>query len=128
MVLEKRGLAGARPELGRFRSYLKTAFRHYLLNEAERDRAEKRGGKVQIVSSVERVDVAAGWSFDVMDLHEALVPFSTGGVYVNTLGTAEEDRVPAAYGENYPRLSELKRKWDPENLFRTNHNIEPGGE
>ena len=60
-----------------------------------------------------------------LELHEALVPFSTGGVYVNVLGTGEEDRVRAAYGDNYPRLVELKRKWDPENLFRGNHNIEP---
>ena len=61
----------------------------------------------------------------MLDFHEALTPFSTGGVYVNVLGTGEESRVPAAYGENYARLAQLKRQWDPENLFRMNHNIPP---
>ena len=61
-----------------------------------------------------------------LDLHRALEPFASGGVYVNVLGTGEEDRVPAAYGANYDRLMELKRKWDPDNLFRVNHNIPPG--
>jgi FAD/FMN-containing dehydrogenase len=58
-------------------------------------------------------------------LHQALEPHSTSGVYVNLLGSDEEERVPAAYGVNYRRLAEIKRKYDPENLFRHNHNIEP---
>jgi hypothetical protein len=33
--------------------------------------------------------------------------------------------VPAAYGENYSRLSAIKAKYDPGNLFCMNHNIEP---
>ncbi len=37
----------------------------------------------------------------------------------------EAARVPAAYGENYQRLVELKRRFDPDNVFRTNHNIAP---
>ena len=48
-----------------------------------------------------------------------------GGVYVSLLGTDEQDRGRAAYGGNYDRLVELKRKWDPEKLFRMNHNIAP---
>jgi hypothetical protein len=50
--------------------------------------------------------------------------FSTGGTYVNFL-TEEEgvDRVRAAYGQNYHRLVEIKKKWDPANLFRINKNI-----
>ena len=79
--------------------------------------------------------IMAGWIDPAQDeevtswtlgLHEALVPCSTGGVYVNVLGTGEEERVQAAYGENYSQLAELKRKWDPDNFFRMNHNIEPG--
>lgn len=52
--------------------------------------------------------------------------FSTGGTYVNFL-TEEEtgDRVQAAYGANYGRLIEIKTKWDPNNMFRINKNIEP---
>jgi FAD/FMN-containing dehydrogenase len=57
--------------------------------------------------------------------HDAMLPYATGGVYVNLLGDDEEDRVPAAYGLNHQRLVELKTKWDPGNLFCMNHNIKP---
>jgi FAD/FMN-containing dehydrogenase len=52
--------------------------------------------------------------------------FSTGGTYVNFL-TEEEttDRIAAAYGDNLPRLAEIKARWDPTNLFRTNKNVAP---
>ena len=50
---------------------------------------------------------------------------ATGGVYVNMLGGDEPERIPAAWGVNYARLRELKRRFDPENLFRSNHNIRP---
>lgn len=52
--------------------------------------------------------------------------FSTGGTYINFL-TEEEtgDRIQAAFGNNYDRLVEIKTKWDPQNLFRTNKNIAP---
>ncbi len=51
------------------------------------------------------------------------------GVYVNYLGFGEgQDRVRAAYGlVAYDRLVDLKRKWDPENTFRMNPNIDPAG-
>jgi FAD/FMN-containing dehydrogenase len=56
---------------------------------------------------------------------EAMQPFLERGVYVNDLGEEGEDRVRAAYGVNYDRLAALKRKYDPTNLFRINHNIRP---
>jgi len=68
------------------------------------------------------------------DLHEtmnrefaaALAPFSTGGVYVNFLGVEGNARIRAAYGDaKYERLARLKRRFDPENLFRLNQNIPP---
>jgi len=54
--------------------------------------------------------------------------FSTGGTYVKFL-TEEEggDRIEAAYGDNFARLVEVKRAWDPENVFRMNKNIAPRG-
>jgi FAD/FMN-containing dehydrogenase len=55
---------------------------------------------------------------------EAMQPFATGGVYLNFM--ADEDRVPAGYGAGkYERLVELKRKHDPDNVFRFNQNIAP---
>jgi len=57
--------------------------------------------------------------------HRDMEPFGNGGVYVNLLAEDEKDRIPAAYGANLPRLREIKKKWDPENLFRGNHNIAP---
>jgi FAD binding domain/Berberine and berberine like len=52
--------------------------------------------------------------------------FSTGGTYVNFLTEEEGDeRIRAAYGKNYGGLVDVKTKWDPGNLFRTNKNIAP---
>ncbi len=52
--------------------------------------------------------------------------FSTGGNYVNFLTEDESsERVNAALGGALPRLAEIKARWDPLNLFRTNRNIKP---
>jgi FAD/FMN-containing dehydrogenase len=56
------------------------------------------------------------------EFFEATAPHATGGVYVNFI-PEDEERVPAAYGRNYDRLIEVKRKYDPDNLFRINQNI-----
>ena len=52
----------------------------------------------------------------------ATEPYATGGVYVNFV-PEDEERVPQAYGSNYERLREIKRRYDPENLFRINQNL-----
>ncbi|MFE3519234.1 FAD-binding oxidoreductase [Streptomyces sp. NPDC059166] len=57
---------------------------------------------------------------------EALHPHSMGGAYVNFLGAGErQDRVRATYRGHYDRLAEVKRTYDPHNLFHANQNIEP---
>jgi FAD/FMN-containing dehydrogenase len=49
-----------------------------------------------------------------------------GGAYVNFMAEGEgEARVRAAYGDNYDALVMIKRKFDPDNLFRVNQNIVP---
>jgi FAD/FMN-containing dehydrogenase len=50
-----------------------------------------------------------------------------GGVYVNDLGHDDADRVRLGYGANYERLATLKKTYDPDNFFRLNPNIKPGG-
>jgi FAD/FMN-containing dehydrogenase len=52
-------------------------------------------------------------------------PFATGGAYVNFLTDDEGERVRAAYGPSYQKLVKVKRKFDPQNLFRVNQNISP---
>lgn len=59
------------------------------------------------------------------DYFNASAPFASGGVYVNFLTADESDRVRFAYGLNYDRLARVKRKYDPNNLFRMNQNIAP---
>ena len=63
-----------------------------------------------------------GWA---REFFKASAPFASGGVYVNFLTADEGDRVRSAYGPNYDRLAQVKRTYDPDNLFRTNQNIQP---
>jgi FAD/FMN-containing dehydrogenase len=58
----------------------------------------------------------------------AAAAHGTGGGYVNFLTDDEGERVAAAYGENYPRLQAVKKRYDPSNLFRVNLNIAPEGD
>ena len=61
----------------------------------------------------------------VRDYWAALHPHSAGGAYINFLMDEGQDRIKTTYLENYPRLVETKRHWDPENLFHMNQNIRP---
>jgi FAD/FMN-containing dehydrogenase len=69
-------------------------------------------------------DAAIAWARSFWD---AIGPHSTGGIYLNFAGLAEEkeDLVKAGYGANYERLAALKAKFDATNLFRMNLNITP---
>jgi FAD/FMN-containing dehydrogenase len=56
----------------------------------------------------------------------AMKPWTTGRVYLNYIGDEGRGRVEAAYGpEKYARLQQIKRIWDPTNVFRHNQNITP---
>jgi FAD/FMN-containing dehydrogenase len=56
----------------------------------------------------------------------AMKPHFGSGRWLNYLGDDQaDDAIRAAYGPNYDRLVEVKRKYDPENVFHLNHNIVP---
>jgi FAD binding domain/Berberine and berberine like len=59
------------------------------------------------------------------DYWEALHPYSAGGAYVNFMMDEGQDRVQAAFRDNYGRLAAIKKKYDPTNFFRVNQNIRP---
>ncbi|MFF7972932.1 FAD-binding protein [Streptomyces sp. NPDC007905] len=66
---------------------------------------------------------AVAW---VRDVRAAVRPWSTGAVYLNFIGEEGADRVRAGLGAgNLLRLEKVKRKYDPDNVFRFNHNIRP---
>jgi FAD binding domain-containing protein/berberine-like enzyme len=56
---------------------------------------------------------------------ESVHPYSAGGAYVNFMMDEGQGRVQATYGDNYGRLARAKQKYDPENVFRVNQNIQP---
>ena len=55
----------------------------------------------------------------------ATAPYASAGAYVNFMTEEEGDRIKAAYGPNYDRLAQIKRRYDPENLFHLNQNVKP---
>jgi hypothetical protein len=61
----------------------------------------------------------------VRDYWEAIHPHSEPGGYVNFMAGDDQDRIRDNYRGNYDRLVEVKRRYDPENLFRMNQNIVP---
>jgi hypothetical protein len=82
------------------------------------------------------MNVHARWRETSMDktciswarkLFDAAAPHATGTAYVNFMPGDEADRVEAAYGANYSRLTQVKYRYDPSNLFRINQNVRPAG-
>jgi FAD/FMN-containing dehydrogenase len=59
------------------------------------------------------------------DYWAALHPYSLGGAHVNFMMDEGIDRIKATYRDNYDRLVEIKRKYDPDNFFHVNQNIRP---
>jgi FAD/FMN-containing dehydrogenase len=56
-----------------------------------------------------------------------LAPYTADRSYTNYLSADDHDRVRQAFGPNYERLVEVKRRFDPHNRFRGNQNIDPKG-
>jgi FAD/FMN-containing dehydrogenase len=54
--------------------------------------------------------------------------YATGDVYLNFTGDEGEERIQAGFGDRYDRLAAVKAEWDPENVFRQNHNLKPVAE
>ncbi len=68
-------------------------------------------------------DLHVGWT---RALHDAIAPHSNGGAYVNFLGDEGDARVRAAFGaESFARLAQVKRAYDPGDVFRFNQHIAP---
>jgi FAD/FMN-containing dehydrogenase len=61
----------------------------------------------------------------VRDFYDATAPLSEEGGYINFMADDDQERIRANYKGNYDRLVEVKRKYDPDNLFRLNQNIKP---
>ena len=61
----------------------------------------------------------------VRDYYDAFAPHSEAGGYINFMAGDDQDRIKANYKGNYDRLVEIKRKFDPDNLFHLNQNIKP---
>jgi FAD/FMN-containing dehydrogenase len=67
-------------------------------------------------------DANVAW---VRDYYDATAPHSEEGGYVNFMAGDDQDRIRANYRGNYDRLVEVKRRYDPDNLFHLNQNIAP---
>ncbi len=62
----------------------------------------------------------------VKDYYKALEPHSAAGGYVNFMADDDSGRVKTNFKDNYKRLAQIKKKYDPSNLFHLNQNIQPG--
>jgi FAD/FMN-containing dehydrogenase len=61
----------------------------------------------------------------VRDYYAATAPYSEEGGYINFMSSDDQGRIRANYKGNYDRLVEVKRRFDPDNLFHINQNIKP---
>jgi FAD/FMN-containing dehydrogenase len=72
--------------------------------------------------SNESIDQTQKWQ---NSFREIMAPWSSGGAYVNYLDTYIQDWQHAYYGDNYTRLTQIKRQYDPDGIFTTSQGIEP---
>lgn len=66
-------------------------------------------------------DQVLAWARDFGD---AMGQHGTGGVYVNLIAEDETDRIPTAFSD-HERVRRLKTQWDPDNVLRSNQNVQP---
>ncbi|HEY8301480.1 MAG TPA: FAD-binding oxidoreductase [Jatrophihabitans sp.] len=88
--------------------------------------AYRDGGWAGVIVGVDpdpgNAEAISQWARDYWtELH----PHSSGGAYVNFLMDEGQQRVRAAYRDNYDRLAQVKRRYDPQNTFHINQNIQP---
>jgi FAD/FMN-containing dehydrogenase len=90
--------------------------------------AHRDGGFTGVIVGVDPDPANAGlitrWA---QQYWEELHPASAGGGYVNFLMDEGQDQVRASYRGNYDRLARIKNRYDPDNIFRINQNIQPAG-
>jgi hypothetical protein len=67
-------------------------------------------------------DASIAW---VRGYYDETVAHSQRGGYINFMSEDDEGNASANFGANYQRLAEVKRVWDPDNLFHLNQNIKP---
>jgi hypothetical protein len=88
--------------------------------------AYRDGGWAGVIVGVDPDPANAGlisqWA---KDYWQELHPTSAGGAYVNFMMNEGQDRIKAAYRGNYNRLAQIKSRYDPDNIFHINQNIEP---
>jgi FAD binding domain/Berberine and berberine like len=88
--------------------------------------AYRNGGWSGVIVGVDPDPANAGrisqWA---RDYWQALHPTSAGGGYINFMMSEGQDRIKASYRGNYDRLAQVKRRYDPGNVFHVNQNIEP---
>jgi FAD/FMN-containing dehydrogenase len=89
--------------------------------------AYRDGGWAGVIVGVDpdpaNAELISQWARDYWD---ELHPTSAGGAYVNFMMDDEgPDRVKASYRDNYTRLAQIKRRYDPHNTFHINQNIVP---
>lgn len=71
---------------------------------------------------IARDEICIRWT---REFFQASAPYASAGAYVNFMTEEEGDRVATAYGSNYERLVQIKKQYDPENIFHLNQNIKP---
>jgi hypothetical protein len=91
--------------------------------------AYRDGGWAGVIVGVDPDPANAGlisqWARDYWD---ELHPESAGGAYINFMMDEGQDRIRASYRGNYARLAQVKRRYDPDNVFHVNQNIRPADE